>query len=85
MGAAGEPRKRRTEHEHPEEVCAAAAEGALLERLAVLDEEEHVEDEVQTCPSVEWRTSSAQYTAASRHFTCRKASLSSTMCSCAAS
>ena len=42
-------RERRTEDKHPEEVCAAAAEGALFKRLAVLDQEEHVEHEVQSC------------------------------------
>ena len=42
-------RRPRTENKHPKKVCTAAAEGALFERAAVLDQEEHVEDKVKAC------------------------------------
>ena len=40
---------QRTEDQHPQEVCAAATEGALLQRAAIFDQEEHMEDKVETC------------------------------------
>ena len=42
----------RAKHEHPEEVGAAVAERPLLQRLAVLDQEEHVEEEIEACWAV---------------------------------
>ena len=39
----------RTKEEHPEEVGATPAEGPLLQRLGVLDQEEHVEHKVKAC------------------------------------
>ncbi len=38
-----------TKEQHPEEVCAAAAEGAFLEGFAVLHQEEHVKHKIQPC------------------------------------
>ena len=39
----------RTKEEHPQEVRAAPLEGSLLQRLAILDKEEHMEYKVKAC------------------------------------
>ena len=41
--------ERGTEDQHPEKVRAAIPEAALLQRLAVLYKEEHVEHEIKPC------------------------------------
>ena len=40
---------QRTQQQHPQEVCAAPPKGALLQRLAVLDQKEDVEHKIKAC------------------------------------
>ena len=39
----------RPQQQHPQEVGGAVAEAALLQALAVLDQEEHVEEKIEAC------------------------------------
>ena len=41
--------EQRTKHQHPQKISTTPAEAALLQRLAVFHQEEHVEHKVQAC------------------------------------